>query len=121
MAKTFKELKIGDTIWMVYDKGFPVPELIELTIWCDSKVSPEQSGSCRFYYKHPDKKSKYSLMVGETADSVYINNNMLITTNREKAIEKQKDCARIQLKRYLKLVEVTQDKIEKLLMILEED
>lgn len=46
---------------------------------------------------------------------------MLITTNREKAIEKQKDCARIQLKRYLKLVEVTQDKIEKLLMILEED
>lgn len=119
MAKTFKELKTGNTIWMVYDKGFP--DLIELTIWCDSKASPEHSGSCKFYYKHPNKKSKYSLMVGETADSVYLNNNMLITTNREKAIEKQKDCARIQLRRYLKLVEVTQDKIEKLLMILEED
>lgn len=117
MAKTFKELKTGDTLWMVYYKGFP--DLIELTVWCDSKVFPEYSG-CKFYYKYPDRKSKYSLMVGETA-SIYLNNNMLITTNREKAIEKQKDCARIQLERYLKLVEVTQDKIEKLLMILEED
>lgn len=119
MAKTFKELKTGDTLWMVYYKGFP--DLIELTVWCDSKVFPEYSGSCKFYYKYPNKKSKYNLMVGETTDSVYLNNNMLITTNQEKAIEKQKDCARIQLERYLKLVEVTQDKIEKLLMILEED
>ena len=120
MAKTFKELKTGDTLWMVYYKGFP--ELIELTVWCDSKVFPEyeHSWSCKFYYKYPNKKSKYSLTVKETADSVYLNNNMFITTNREKAIEKQKDCARIQLKRYLKLVEVTQDKIEKLLMILED-
>lgn len=119
MAKTFKELKTEDTIWMVYDKGFP--DLIELTVWCDSKVFPEYSGFCKFYYKYPNKKSKYSLTVKETADSVYLNNNMLITTNREKAIEKQKDCARIRLERYLKLVEVTQDKIEKLLMILEGD
>ena len=119
MAKTFKELKTGDTLWMVsYSKC--IPELIELTIWCDSKMLLDYSEFCKFYYKYPDKKSKYSLMVRKTEDSVF-SNGILITINREKAIEKQKDYARTQLKKYLEHVEIIQDRIEKLLMILEED
>lgn len=121
MAKTFKELKTGDTLWMVsYVKC--IPDLIELTVWCNSKMLSGYSEFCKFYYKYPDKKSKYSMMARETEDSVYQNNGtLLITINREKAIEKQKECARIQLKKYLEHVEIIQDRIEKLLMILEED
>ena len=118
MAKTFGELKIGDTLWLVSYAKRSIPELIELTVWCNSKMLPGYSdGFCKFYYKYLDKKSKYSLMVRETGDSVLLSNGMLITINREKAIEKQKDYARTQLKRYLEHVEEIQDRIEKLLMI----
>ena len=121
MDKTFGELKTGDTLWMVsYVKC--IPDLIELTVWCDSKMLPGYSvGLCKFYYKYLDKKSKYNLVVRDTEDSVYLSTSGLITIDREKAIEKQKECARIQLKKYLKHVEIIQDRIEKLLMILEED
>ena len=120
MAKTFKELKTGDILWMVYNVKC-IPELIELTVWCNSKMLLPDSEFCTFYYKYPDKKSKYSLMVRETENSVYLSNDILITINREKAIEKQKDYTRTQLKKDLKHVEEIQDRIEKLLMILEED
>jgi hypothetical protein len=119
MTKTFGELKIGDIIWYVEtskNKGIPI--LKELKTGC--KLRCKDISKITLGYKDHDKNIGFTINVPKD-DSEYRPNSWIlyISTDKEKAIREQKECAKTMISDLLGEIEKLQGKLDKLFDIVD--
>lgn len=120
MAKTFGELKIGDIIWYVETpKDKEIPILKELKIGC--KLRSKDISKITLGYKDHDRNIGFTIDVPKDDDSEYRPNSWIlyISTDKEKAIREQKECAKTMISDLLGKIEKLRGKLDKLFDIVD--
>ena len=120
MDKTFGELKIGDIIWYVETpKDKEIPILKELKIGC--KLRCKDISKITLGYKDHDRNIGFTIDVSKD-DSEYRSNFgilLYMSTDKEKAIQEQKECAKTMISDLLVKIEKLQEKLDKLFDIVD--